>query len=112
MRLRLEMRSKPSIHDLDARHATDRMRWLFTMLMYFDLVQLIQPGGNGRVGELMMEEIIHFLGPLVDAGVIDADVTLKHINEWSLIGARVALLCQKFGPGSLFYLEKQLSRNL
>ncbi len=94
------------------RRATDRIRWFFTMIMFFDLVRLIRPHGSGRVGRLMMQEIVGFLGPLIDAGEIEAEVTLAQINEWQLCGSKLDHLCRKFGPGSLFYLEDQLSPDL
>ncbi|KAL9002246.1 MAG: hypothetical protein Q9188_004818 [Gyalolechia gomerana] len=95
---------------LETRLASDRMRWFFSMLMYFDLVQLIRPDSSGRrVGRLMLQELVQFAGPVLEAGGLVADVALKQINRWSLYGSKLDTICRTFGAGSLFYLEEQLS---
>ena len=102
---------KYTLH-LDARSTMDGVRWCFTMLMYFDLVKYIRPNGSARVGCLMLEDVKAFLGPILGQTTISPDIALKQLNEWSRCGYKLDLLCQHFGPGSLFFLESLLTRNL
>ena len=97
---------------LESRRSMDSLRWCFTMLMYFDLVKLIKPDGSGRVGHLMRQEVIRFLGPVLEPAAIKPDVALKQLNEWSRCGMKVDLLCTAFDPGCLFFLEDLLSQDL
>lgn len=97
---------------LEARQTMDRVRWCFTMLMYFDLVKIIRPHGSARVGCLMLEDIKSFLGPVLSQTTLSADLALQQLNEWSRCGYKLSLLCAEFGPGSLFFLQSLLSRDL
>ncbi len=97
---------------LDSRHHVDHIRWLFSMLMFFDLFKLINPHGSGRVGHLMQRDFNKFLGPVLSAANMAEEVALKQLNEWSLRGSKLHKLCVELGPGCLFYLGDQLSRDL
>ena len=97
---------------LDSRQTMDRVRWCFTMLMYFDLVKITRPHGSARVGCLMLEDIKSFLGPVLGHTTLSADLALQQLNEWSRCGYKLSLLCSEFGPGSLFFLQSLLSRDL
>ena len=97
---------------LDSRHHVDHVRWLFSMLMFFDLFKLIKPQGSGRVGHLMQRDFNKFLGPVISASNMAEGVALKQLNEWSLRGSKLHKLCLELGPGCLFYLGDQLSRDL
>ena len=97
---------------LDSRHHVDHVRWLFSMLMFFDLFKLINPQGSGRVGHLMQRDFNKFLGPVISASNMAEGVALKQLNEWSLRGSKLHKLCLELGPGCLFYLSEQLSRDL
>lgn len=79
------------------------------MLMYYDLVKFIKLGGSGRVGRLMYKEIMDFLGPLLETVSIKANVAYRQFGEWSLQGSRLDVICARFGNGSLFFLDIQLS---
>ena len=97
---------------LDSRHYLDHIRWLFSMLMFFDLFRLINPQGSGRVGHLMQRDFNKFLGPVLSTANMAEAVALKQLNEWSLRGSKLHKLCLELGPGCLFYLGDQLSRDL
>lgn len=95
--------------ELADRRTTDNWRWCFVMLMYYDLVKLIKPGGSGRVGRLMYKEIMDFLDPLLGTTSIKPNVAFRQLGEWSLQGSRLDVICTQFGDGSLFFLDSQLS---
>lgn len=97
---------------LETRISTDHFRWCFTMLMYFDLVQLIRPNGSGKVGAVMLQEIEAVLGPVLEQIGVDTDKAIQRIDQWSLYGAKLHQLCEEFGPGCLFFLGDFLSVNL
>ena len=93
---------------LQSREAKDRVRWFFSMLLYFDLAQLKKPAGSGRVGHLMEERI----RDLVDKRVPGEALPLDELGKWSKQGSKLDVFCQAFGVGSLFFLEHLLSENL
>ena len=97
---------------LETRISTDHFRWCFTMLMYFDLVQLIRPNGSGKVGAVMLQEIEAVLGPVLEQLGVDKKQAIQRIDQWSLHGAKLNQLCEEFGPGCLFFLGDFLSANL
>lgn len=58
-----------------------KLRWCFTMLGYFDLVQLICPGKSAKkVGKLMMQDLEDFLGESGE-GADFRRTLLENINE-------------------------------
>lgn len=89
-------------------------RWCFMMLMYYDLVRIINPSGTdkGRVGYLMLPDILTRLGAPIEDGRLDLSEVLLRINEWSLYGSKLNALCSEFGPGCFFYLNNHLSEDL
>lgn len=97
---------------LDKRRTQDSSRWHFTMLLYYDLVKLIRPNGSGRVGYLIREDLVKFLGSVHGPKTIQVDVALAQLNEWSRHGMKLNMLCTKFGDGCLFYLNELLSADL
>ena len=98
--------------DLKVRIAKDHYRWLFTMLLFFDLFRLIKPDGTGRVGHLMRQDVQTIFGDVLRQAHIPEDKGIEELNEWSLAGSRLNLLCDGFGCGSLFYLGDVLSKDL
>jgi hypothetical protein len=94
------------------RRTHDSSRWYFTMLLYYDLVKLIRPKGSGRVGHLMRQELVKFLGSVLGPKTIQLDVALTQLNEWSRLGMKLDILCAEFGDGCLFYLDELLSADL
>lgn len=100
--------------DLEARMSSDKIKWCFSMLMFFDLSRLIRPNGagNGRWGNLMVEEVAAFLGPVLGPDTVTANDAKKQINRWSTYGRKLDLFCQTFTPGSLFFLAEHLSADL
>jgi hypothetical protein len=91
----------------------NRFQLAFTNLFYFDLVRLIRPQASGRVGHIMHAQIRDFVAPIVGPNsAVQPDVAAKEINKWSLIGAKLNVLCAEFGPGCLFFLGDMLSPDL
>ncbi|KAL8835849.1 MAG: hypothetical protein Q9170_003143 [Blastenia crenularia] len=88
------------------RRAQDSLRWCFTMMMYYDLTQIIRPQSSGKVGHLMLAQIKDYLGPLQDQVGVPATEVLKQINQWARHGKKLNILCAEFGPGCLSYLAE------
>ena len=88
---------------------------LFGHLFWFDLVQIIHPQGNGRVGNTMREqlaELLHDILPDEQNGGLVLETVTDNISTWSLRGRKINQLYQLFGPNLLFLLNKQLSNDL
>lgn len=96
--------------ELEDKEELGRVRWLFQMLMFWDLVKLIRPGGSGRIGHIMEAELRAFLGPLQQS--LDSESAVVKMSEWKCCGEKLDVLCQRFGPGCLFLLGTHLSRHL
>ena len=96
---------------LQSREAKDRVRWFFSMLLYYDLAQLKKPAGSGRVGHLMEERIRNLVEERVPGEALPLD-PLDELGKWSKQGSKLDVFCQAFGLGSLFFLGHLLSENL
>lgn len=96
---------------LQGRMAKDRIRWCFSMLLYFDLAQLENPGGSGRVGGAMQKRIRDLVKDRVPADRVQ-DLHLDSLTVWSTCGKKLDIICKEFGEGSLFFLDGLLSEYL
>jgi hypothetical protein len=88
---------------------------LFGHLFWFDLVQIIRPQGNGRVGETMEEKLRGLLRDVVSDehnGGLQLETAMDNISEWSLRGKKLNQLCRLYNPGLVFFLHKQFSSDL
>ena len=97
---------------LQNRQKKDRYRSLFSMLMFFDIVQCLWPQASGRLGEVMKDQLTETLGEVAKNGEYQVSVMRDGMNEWSLIGSKLDGLCSMFGPGCLFLLGEHLSDDL
>jgi len=88
----------------------DRSRWLFGMVMIFDIVKLVCPESTGkRIGRKMEQR----LQPAFDDTRFDFRVARADFAEWSLIGHRLHQLCEELGGVHwLFFLESVLTEGL
>lgn len=96
---------------LEARAGMDKVRWLFSMLLMYDLVRLIRPHGSGRVGSIMKVHLVRFLEPIASPER-DVEGMAVNLTIWSTRGKKLNVLCETFGPGCLFYLGEVLSCDL
>jgi hypothetical protein len=98
---------------LDNRRTKDNIRWCFAMLGFFDILKLIRPIGSGRVGQVMAPDIVRFLGPVLGKSGRTPEEDLRQLKEWCRYGSKLDKLCAELGgSGFLFFLDKQLSRDL
>ncbi|GAB7349850.1 hypothetical protein MBLNU459_g0550t1 [Dothideomycetes sp. NU459] len=91
------------------------LRWLFAMLLAYDLVKLIRPTGKGHVGKRVQAELerdltIRLRAPLEAAGLSVVEMT-TNISRWALHGAKLDALCTELGSGCLFFLEQTISED-
>ncbi|KAL9037786.1 MAG: hypothetical protein Q9180_003521 [Flavoplaca navasiana] len=78
------------------------------MLMWHDLVKAVAPGRSGkRPGNLMLENIKGFIQP--NTLGIDPEKIASEIRRWSLIGWKLNVFCDAFGPGALIHLGHVLT---
>ncbi|KAL8899394.1 MAG: hypothetical protein Q9192_001589 [Flavoplaca navasiana] len=92
---------------LQSREAKDRIRWLFSMLFYYDLTTLWQPRGCARIGDRMLEKIKDLIKDRVSEAL-----DLKPIKTWIVIGSKLNSFCEAFGVGCPFFIEHLLTPNL
>ncbi|EON69798.1 hypothetical protein W97_09061 [Coniosporium apollinis CBS 100218] len=97
--------------NLDAQLKINNQLWCYTMLLYHDLVKYIRPDGAGRVGKLMRQEIIAFLGPVLIKTPISTSAALENLNNWAIWGRKLNKLSVEFGPGFVFFLAPILSKD-
>ena len=97
--------------NVQSRTTKDRTRWLFHMLLYFDLAKLKHPKGTGRIGRRMDEEIQELVKDRIHEPEGNP-LPWGQLGTWSIRGKKLNALCQEFGTGSLFILQKHLSDNL
>ena len=97
---------------LKSRQGRDRIRWLFSMLFYFDLARLVNAGAAGRVGHLMEKEVFELLRVDVLRKLYPKALPMERFSEWSVRGSKLNVFCEKFGAGSLFFLAARLSEHL
>ena len=91
------------------RKTKDRVRWFFVILFYFDLGRLMRPGGSGRIGKKMFEQI----QDLVKKGLKDkVHLEYEQVKSWSLQGSRINMFCESFGVGCLFFIEHLVTEDL
>lgn len=90
---------------LESRRETDNFRWCFSMLMISDLIESIRPGGSGRVGEVMLPQVLERIN-------VPVDDARRKLGEWSRCGSKLNMFCNEFGHGCLFYLKDILSKDL
>jgi hypothetical protein len=95
---------------LELNSQLGKIRLVFQMLWFWDLVKLIWPDGSGRVGAIMFEDILQFMGPI--EGVEDKVKVANDFNKWRLCGEHVDHLCRQFGPGCVFFIGEYLSYDL
>lgn len=101
---------------IDRQIDINRLRWLFSLLFYFDLTtKVIKPDGHGsRVGRLMRQHYRDFilrippdhLGPGSTPDSVCDDLAL-----WSNLGRKLNIICREFGPGCLMFLSSKLSKD-
>lgn len=89
-----------------------KARWCYTMLGYFDLIQLICPGKSAKkVGDAMLQDVRDFLEGIVPAA--ESEAVLDNINEWSNYGSKLDEFCTAFkGEGCLLYIADKMSQDL
>lgn len=97
------------VSEVEKRQGLYRLRWLFCMILFYDLVRLIRPGGSGKIGSLMEADLRSFLGDVEIPGNVSAQETLDQLNRRSHIGKKLSSICAHLGSGSLFFLVEQLS---
>ena len=98
---------------LQQRRAVDGIRWLFVLLLFFDIVKEIRPDASGRrIGHLQAQEVEDFLGPVLEHAPMELAKVTENMDNWSKMGRRLNVLCERFGEGCLFYLSHVLSDNL
>jgi hypothetical protein len=92
----------------------DNVRWLFAMLMIFDIVTLICPDTTGRrVGEKMEERIRRIVRPGFEGTKFDVEVASGNFDEWSRHGYKLNTLCQQLGrEHCLFFFHTVLTSGL
>ena len=105
---RLLLQVRFTMH-LQSRQANDPVRWLFSMLFYYDLTQTRYPDSSGRVGHCMAEAIREVVNDRVPE---PETLQLEDLGVWSLRGKKLDHFCRIFGTGSLFLLQDRLSKNL
>lgn len=98
-------------HQLECRQTSDKVRWCFSMLNFYDVIQIAWPG-CGRIGQSMVPEVVDHFGPILGPGKLDPEKTKKDLNDWFCLGCKLNFLCEQFGPGSFFFLAHMLSENL
>lgn len=97
---------------LKSRQGIDRIRWLVTMMCYYDLVKIIRPDASGKcIGEVQASEITTFLGSVVQHSSLTLSQTRRDLTKWSKIGCKLDHVCNVLGYGNLFYLVDYYSEN-
>lgn len=71
----------PATLSVDAQLRINNQLWCYTMLLYYDLVKYIRPDGAERVGKLIRQEIIAFLGLVLIETSINTSAALKNLNN-------------------------------
>ncbi|KAH4163695.1 hypothetical protein HBH98_172320 [Parastagonospora nodorum] len=85
---------------------------LFDDLFWFDVMQLLRPGGSGRVGGTMLKELDAFLTPLLlRDDTLDKETVIQNVGDWSIRGSKINVLSKLYNPGVLLVLHKELSRS-
>lgn len=104
-------------NQLEQRQFTDRLRWLFAMLMFYDLVKILWPELSGRrVSPQMKVELIQKFESKLKASLEGAGLTVEWAAEntakWCLEGSKIDTFCEKFGVGCLLYIGQYISEDL
>ena len=81
-------------------------------VLFLNLVQYLRPSGSGRIGTLIYEDVQELLSKLSEDVRPATHVALSQLSEWSTQGKKVNQLCERFGPGCLFYLSGILTPDL
>lgn len=97
---------------LENRLAMKSYRSLFAKLMIFDMVPSMWPNTPGKVGHLTDDELNGRVGDVAKMTGEPTENVRKRLNKWSVMGSKLDVLCQLFGPGCLFFLKENLSNNL
>ena len=72
------------------------------------MANLKYPGGIGRIGPRMREEIEELVKDRVDDPARNG-LPLDQLSVWSTQGKKLNVFCKELGIGSLFILKQYLS---
>ena len=76
---------------------------MFTMMMFHDIVNLVQQEGSSSVTDATAQEIQALFGNLVaQTELLDA-LTTRRLNELASTGSKIASFCEEFGNGYLLH---------
>lgn len=92
---------------LQSRGDKDRIRWLYSMLFWYDLTTLWHPRGCARAGDKMLEQIEDLVQDR-----LPKSVDVKPIKKWIIVGSKLNSICEAFGVGCLFFIEQLLTKQL
>ena len=119
--------SEPTLHDLqleelDAFLEYERtgllpdepsqgyhLRWLFTMLMFHDIMKLVQPEGSKTSQETSGEDALRLFRDTKGEARVPEALTAKRFSELSLIGSKLSQICDEFGNGCFFFAGDYLT---
>jgi hypothetical protein len=96
--------------DLIANRTTSAVKYLFLILFFYDLVELVKTTskmGHNQVGKLaqFMENIKK------NTCNIDPQVAATNMVEWWKLRTRLVILVDVFGPGCIFFLATELNND-
>lgn len=108
------------ITNLEERNEMDHARRCFTMIMFSDFMELLHPrpmtgtpvARTRRVGHRMHERAVEFLDTTFSTNPEMLVEAKDNMTKWCRWGDKLVALCDKFGEGSIFYLEANLSDDL
>ncbi|KAJ4345665.1 uncharacterized protein N0V89_011800 [Didymosphaeria variabile] len=89
----------------------------FHYLFFYDLIRHLFPKAKHTqkgLGPVLIARLEHISTPLKQplSKALTSDWSARAVVDWYDMGFAVNILASKFGAGSLFVLEKQLSENL
>lgn len=98
-------------HRLLKRKGMDYVRWLFTMLMWRRIVEMLNPGKSAQVLEIMKKRLFARIGGVAPTEIgVSKDDIYNNIALWSVLGDKIKTFCTALGGnGCLFFLSSQLS---
>ncbi|MCJ1474433.1 hypothetical protein MMC13_003091, partial [Lambiella insularis] len=97
---------------LNGQRNMDNTRRLFMMVFHYDILKCAIPSASGRrLNPNLRSKVEEFLKPILLTSQVASTVKFDELDTWIRCGMKLAALCNKFGPGCLFYLADHLSEN-
>ena len=87
------------------------LRWLFTMLMFHDIMKLVRSEGSQVSEETSAENALKLFRDTNGDTEVPEALTAKRFSELSLIGSKLSQFCEEFGEGCFFFVGDYLTPN-